>query len=159
MNLVRGQNYTMAGYTGSDQEKFNLLTSAYVLDGTAGQGYDTYDGTDYRPYARTRREAYGVSMKRAIRIVGCLALAMIIWISVNAIRIRRLAYQVDQINVKIEDMGREKLEQDQKIVKARDMSSILTEASLRFHMIPQEEAECYEVEMPDTRPFGAKEQQ
>lgn len=158
MNLVRGQNYTTAGFVGSEQEKFNLLSSAYVLDGTAGRGYDTYDGRqDVRHYSRTRRRSFGVSMKRAAALVGCLVAVIAVVLVINAIRIRRLAYEVSILENQVVALAESNLKLDKSLVQARDTTRINQEAVTRLYMVPVEEATVYEVEMPDTRPFSPKE--
>ena len=157
MNLVRGQNYTTAGFVGSEQEKFNLLSSAYVLDGTAGRGYDTYDGRqDSRPYSRARRKFFGTSMKRAATMVLILVAVVAAVYLVNFVRIQRLAYEVTQTRKQVDALAESNLKLDQDIVKANDMVRISYEAT-RLGMVPAEEATVYEVEMPDTRPFSPKE--
>ena len=157
MNLVRGQNYSAAGFTGSEHEKFQINPSVYVLDGTAGRGYDTYDGSDVKPLSRTRGRAYGISGRQMAWVLGVLAFVMGIWLVVNAIHIGRLASQVDDMNDHVSALKTESKTLDQELVVLRDMTHISTLAVINYHMIPMENAPVHEVDLPDMRPFSSKE--
>ena len=43
MSLVRGNSYSRAGIGTVENEKFEINKSVFILDATAGQGYDAYD--------------------------------------------------------------------------------------------------------------------
>ena len=81
MSLVRGNNYSMAGIGTAERDKFEVNRSVFILDATAGRGYDAYDDRAYPAEGQVRRESFGISVKQAaiafaVMLVVGLAIGM-----------------------------------------------------------------------------------
>ncbi len=156
MSLVRGNNYAMAGVTGAESEKFQINRSVIILDGTAGQGYDAYDDGYVSEERHSRRRNFTVSMQTAARTAGIFFAALLILLTINVIRIRKMAHDVSELENTVSTLSETNRKMDRDVLAARDLTRISYAAVQELGMIPVEEAEVYYVTAPDTRPFAVR---
>ena len=156
MSLVRGNSYVSAGMTGTETEKFQINRSVFVLDGTAGQGYDAYDSEAFPASEQTRRNGFGVSLGTLVRIGAILLIAVLGITIYNKVRIRQMAYEVSRVENMVQDLADKNRQLEEQVTEARDLTRISYAAVQTLGMIPMEEAEIYYVTAPDTRPFAVK---
>ena len=155
MSLVRGNSYSRAGIGPIDNDKFEINKSVFILDATAGQGYDAYDDRMYPTEEQTRRESYGISAKHAAMIFAMLAVILLLVLVVNYINIRKLAYEVSIMEGQVRSLSESNSDLDAKVMKAREISNISLNAS-KMGMVLIDEQEVYHVTAPETRPFAVK---
>ena len=155
MSLVRGNSYSRAGIGNVENDKFEINKSVFILDATAGQGYDAYDDRMYPAVERTRRESFGVSAKLAAAVFAVLALILVLVLVVNYVRIRKIAYDVSCLDEHVRVLAESNYELDKKVMQARDMTHISANAA-KMGMVLIEEQEVYHVTAPETRPFAVK---
>ncbi len=155
MSLARGNNYATAGYQGMGAERFQLDRSVFILDATAGQGYDAYDGSLYpdvvQPRHRTHRT---VSAKWFARVFAAMLTLALLLMAVYSFRLRALDYEVSVLESQLAEINRVNAELDEKILEARDLSRISYAAVQTLKMVPVEDEPVYYIVAPDTRPYG-----
>ena len=155
MSLVRGNSYSTAGFATADSDRFEVNNSVFILDATAGRGYDAYDDRFNPAGEQTRRESFGVSGKAVAWIFGALAVLLLITMVVKYVNIRRLAYEVSIMEEQVRVLSEVNYDLDQKVMAAREMTHISLIAS-QMGMVLVEEQEVHHVTAPDTRPFAVR---
>ena len=157
MSLVRGNSYATAGIADTETEKFQINRSVFILDATAGQGYDAYDGADAEipaeGYKHVRRSGVTVARGLVLRIIALILTALLILFVINTVRIRKLAYSVSVMEEQVRLLSESNRELDQEVIQARDLTRISYMAVQTLGMIPVEEAEVHYITVPNTRPF------
>ena len=156
MSLTRGNNYAAAGMAGDDAEKFQIHHSVFILDATAGQRYDAYDGSDAVEYDRTHSQSFGISLKHLMRGFIALTILLAVILTVNAVRINKKAHEISELEEQVRVLSETNHQLDEKIVQARDLTRISYAAVQNLGMIPVEEVEVHYITAPDTRPFAIK---
>ena len=156
MSLVRGKNYAVAGAVGAEDEKFQVNHSVFILDATAGRGYHAYDGSDVPSPTRARKAGFGISCGQLAVALLALTFLLLVLITINAVRIHRLAYEVSVLEEHVHVLSEDNLVLDREILKARDLTRISYAAVQNLGMIPVEEAEIHYVTAPDTRPYAVR---
>ena len=105
MSLVRGNNYSMAGIGTAERDKFEVNRSVFILDATAGRGYDAYDDRAYPAEGQVRRESFGVSVKQAAIAFAVMLVLLLSVMLVNYVHIRKLAYDVGVMEEQVRSLS------------------------------------------------------
>ena len=155
MSLVRGNNYSTAGISAAEGDKFEVNRSVFILDATAGRGYDAYDDCAYPAEGQVRRESFGISVKQAAIAFGVMLVLLLSVMLVNHVHIRKLAYDVSVMEEQVKALSDLNADLDKKLMDAREMTRISLYAS-QMGMVLVEEQEVHCVTAPDTRPFAVR---
>lgn len=155
MSLVRGNSYSRAGFGELDRDKFEINKSVFILDATAGQGYDAYDERLNPAVTRTHQESFGVSARHVVMLFAALVLLLLSVCVVKHVNIRRLAYDVSVLEEHVKALSETNYDLDKQVMAAREMTHISLNAT-KLGMVLIEEQEVYHVTAPETRPFAAK---
>ena len=155
MSLVRGNNYSSAGIGTTEKDKFEINRSVFILDATAGRGYDAYDDSAYPAEGQVQRKSFGVSVKQAAIVFGVMMVLLIAVIAVKHVHIRKLAYEVSLMENQVKALSEYNAELDKKLMDAREITRISLYAS-QMGMVLVEEQEVHRVTAPDTRPFAVR---
>ncbi len=155
MSLVRGNSYSTAGIGTIEQEKFGLDKSVFILDATAGQGYDAYDDRLYPAEPVVRRKPFGLSVRMTMRIFLGLVVLLLALMAVKYVHIRKLAYEVSVLEEHVRVLSEGNMDLDKKVMAAREMTHISLYAT-KMGMVLVEEQEVHHVTAPDTRPFAVR---
>ncbi len=155
MSLVRGNSYSSAGFGTVERDKFEINKSVFILDATAGQGYDAYDDRAYPAEGRVQRKSFGISAKQAAIAFGVLMLLLLSVMVIKYVHIRKLAYEVSVMETQVRALSEYNSDLDKKLMDARELSRISLYAS-QMGMVLVEEQEVHRVTAPDTRPFAVR---
>ncbi len=155
MSLVRGNNYSMAGIGTAERDKFEVNRSVFILDATAGRGYDAYDDRAYPAEGQVRRESFGISVKQAAIAFAVMLVLLLSVMLVNYVHIRKLAYDVGVMEEQVRSLSEHNADLDKKLMDAREMTRISLYAS-QMGMVLVEEQEVHRVTAPDPRPFAVR---
>ena len=156
MSQMRGNNYATAGGAALEPDRFNINESVFILDATAGQRYDAYDGRQELNAPRTHARKQGISVTMALRIfAGLLAAFFIFWI-IGQVHIHQMAHEVSLLEETVNELHQKITSLDEEILKARDMTVISDKAVKELGMVPIDEIEVRWVSAPDVRPFAAR---
>ena len=155
MSLVRGNSYSTAGIGTIEQDKFRIDNSVFILDATAGRGYDAYDDRLYPAEDVKPRNGFGISAGLVLRIFAVLAVLLLSMMVVKYVHIRKLAYDVSILEEHVHALSTSNMDLDQKVMAAREMTHISLYAT-RMGMVLVEEQEVHHVTAPDTRPFAVR---
>ena len=156
MSLVRGNSYTRAGVGTIEQDKFEVNKSVFILDATAGRGYDAYDDRLYPAEHTARREnSSGLTAGMVCRVFGVLVLALLLMYVINEVHIRKLAYEVSVMEEHVNALSETNAKLDRQLLSAREITQISLNAS-RMGMVLMEDQEVHYVTAPDTRPFAVR---
>ena len=155
MSLVRGNSYSTAGFGAVEPEKFNVDKSVFILDATAGRGYDAYDDRLYPAEDTAPRKDFGISVRLAMRVFLVLTVFLLSLMVVKYVHIRKLAYDVSVMEEHVRVLSECNRDLDQKVMAAREMTHISLYAT-KMGMVLVEEQEVHHVTAPDTRPFAVR---
>ncbi|MBQ6232533.1 MAG: hypothetical protein IJJ80_03405 [Clostridia bacterium] len=155
MSLVRGNSYSTAGFANANRDRFEVNNSVFILDATAGRGYDAYDDRHYPVEGQVRRESFGLSGKHTAWLFCALAVVLLIVMAAKYVNIRKRAYDVSILEEQVRVLSEINYDLDQKVMAAREMTHISLFAS-KMGMVLVEEQEVHHVTAPDTRPFAVR---
>ena len=155
MSLVRGNSYSTAGFGTADSDRFEINKSVFILDATAGRGYDAYDDRAYPAESQARRQSFGISAKQAAIAFCVMTVLLLSVMLVKYVHIRKLAYEVSVMEEQVRALSEYNSDLDKKLMDAREMTRISLYAS-QMGMVLVEEQEVHRVTAPDTRPFAVR---